>query len=155
MYDYKNSHNYFEEILVKLLWTIGEFVASIALVYFVSFTFGAYLFENFERTLFFSILISLLCIMPSFIYCKHNDPVALIDTLFFKQDFKDKVEYFLVNLAYSAIIGSWFGALVIPLDWDRWWQEWPISCCFGALIGFVLGFFVTIVKNFSRKKHHL
>jgi len=35
--------------------------------------------------------------------------------------------------------GSWFGAFPIPLDWDRPWQAWPITCCLGAVTGHVLG----------------
>ncbi|CAL8099881.1 unnamed protein product [Orchesella dallaii] len=27
-----------------------------------------------------------------------------------------------------TIIGTWLGAIVIPLDWDRPWQKWPIPC---------------------------
>jgi phosphatidylinositol glycan class F len=30
------------------------------------------------------------------------------------------------------------GAWVIPLDWDRPWQLWPIPCVLGAVGGYAL-----------------
>ena len=38
-----------------------------------------------------------------------------------------------------TLAGAWLGAVPIPLDWDRDWQVWPISCCLGAVTGHVLG----------------
>uniref|UniRef100_A0A673LQC5 Phosphatidylinositol-glycan biosynthesis class F protein-like n=1 Tax=Sinocyclocheilus rhinocerous TaxID=307959 RepID=A0A673LQC5_9TELE len=38
-----------------------------------------------------------------------------------------------------SVIGAWLGALPIPLDWDRPWQIWPISCTLGATTGFLTG----------------
>ena len=38
-----------------------------------------------------------------------------------------------------TLAGAWLGAGPIPLDWDRDWQVWPISCCLGAVTGHVLG----------------
>ncbi|XP_067123121.1 uncharacterized protein PIG-F isoform X2 [Centruroides vittatus] len=39
----------------------------------------------------------------------------------------------------GTIIGAWCGAFVIPLDWDRPWQEWPIPCSVGAVLGCSVG----------------
>uniref|UniRef100_A0A8C1VTS9 Phosphatidylinositol glycan anchor biosynthesis, class F n=1 Tax=Cyprinus carpio TaxID=7962 RepID=A0A8C1VTS9_CYPCA len=38
-----------------------------------------------------------------------------------------------------SVIGAWLGAFPIPLDWDRPWQVWPISCTLGATTGFLTG----------------
>uniref|UniRef100_A0A1I7VG89 Glycosylphosphatidylinositol anchor biosynthesis protein 11 n=1 Tax=Loa loa TaxID=7209 RepID=A0A1I7VG89_LOALO len=43
------------------------------------------------------------------------------------------------HLSLGGIFGAWFGAFVIPFDWDRWWQRWPVPCVFGAVIGGILG----------------
>ncbi|KAG5328207.1 PIGF protein, partial [Acromyrmex heyeri] len=45
-----------------------------------------------------------------------------------------------------TILGTWLGAIVIPLDWDRPWQAWPIPCVIGALLGYLIGHFITLVK---------
>ena len=48
------------------------------------------------------------------------------------------VQFSFVHLsrnALGAVVGAWFGAFPIPLDWDRPWQAWPITCVIGAVIG--------------------
>lgn len=45
-----------------------------------------------------------------------------------------------------TILGTWLGAIVIPLDWDRYWQAWPIPCVIGALLGYLTAHFVTLLK---------
>ncbi|KAI1894415.1 hypothetical protein AGOR_G00115570 [Albula goreensis] len=42
----------------------------------------------------------------------------------------------------SSVIGAWLGAFPIPLDWDRPWQVWPISCSLGATFGFLTGLII-------------
>ncbi|KKZ60860.1 hypothetical protein EMCG_04451 [[Emmonsia] crescens] len=37
-------------------------------------------------------------------------------------------------------LGAWFGAVPIPLDWDRPWQTYPITIITGAYIGYALGY---------------
>ncbi|KAJ6095136.1 hypothetical protein N7467_002649 [Penicillium canescens] len=41
--------------------------------------------------------------------------------------------------ALGAGLGAWFGAIPIPLDWDRPWQAFPITILVGAYIGYALG----------------
>ncbi|KPP70698.1 phosphatidylinositol-glycan biosynthesis class F protein-like [Scleropages formosus] len=44
-----------------------------------------------------------------------------------------------------SVIGAWLGAFPIPLDWDRPWQVWPISCTLGATFGFLSGLVIAPV----------
>ncbi|KAF9192099.1 hypothetical protein BGZ50_008829 [Haplosporangium sp. Z 11] len=50
-----------------------------------------------------------------------------------------------------AIFGAWLGSIVIPLDWDRPWQAWPVPCVLGAslfyCIGTVVGLVVSVVMR--------
>uniref|UniRef100_A0A8C4QFQ3 Phosphatidylinositol glycan anchor biosynthesis, class F n=1 Tax=Eptatretus burgeri TaxID=7764 RepID=A0A8C4QFQ3_EPTBU len=39
----------------------------------------------------------------------------------------------------GSLAGAWLGAFPIPLDWDRPWQEWPITCTVGATLGHGFG----------------
>ncbi|OJJ33704.1 hypothetical protein ASPWEDRAFT_741657 [Aspergillus wentii DTO 134E9] len=41
--------------------------------------------------------------------------------------------------ALGAGFGAWFGAVPIPLDWDRPWQAFPITIITGAYIGHAIG----------------
>jgi len=141
--------------LLTMFVTLVEFIGSIFIIYLITFTFGASLIESFYETFLFSMVISLECFMPIFVYCEHSNPFDLLNRLFIKKDYKSHMETILVSIAYGGVIGAWFGALVIPLDWDRWWQNWPISCCIGSIMGsFLGGLFYTI--NFKNKaKQHL
>lgn len=49
----------------------------------------------------------------------------------------------------GTILGGWFGAFPIPLDWDRPWQVWPISCTIGAIMGYFLGIIISMLINFG------
>ncbi|THD00322.1 hypothetical protein EYZ11_000215 [Aspergillus tanneri] len=41
--------------------------------------------------------------------------------------------------ALGTGVGAWFGAVPIPLDWDRPWQTYPITILVGAYIGYAVG----------------
>lgn len=55
----------------------------------------------------------------------------------FKGDFKVGLwkKYFIM-----IVVGAWSSCVVIPLDWDRDWQAWPIPVVVGAYIGAFLGY---------------
>ncbi|XP_013605598.1 phosphatidylinositol-glycan biosynthesis class F protein isoform X1 [Brassica napus] len=66
------------------------------------------------------------------------------------------VEYMIFIPAYGTIIGGWFGAWPMPLDWERPWQEWPICVCYGAIGGYIVGQIVSLCAMFFfRKDKHL
>lgn len=134
MIKYRNASN-----IQNLILTFGEFVASIFIIYLIAVTFGASLIESFYQTLFFSVLMSVICIVPCIVLFEHSNMFTLLNRIFILEEFEDDVEYRCMRISKSAIIGAWFGALVIPLDWDRWWQEWPISCSTGAICGAFFG----------------
>lgn len=52
-----------------------------------------------------------------------------------------------------TLVGAWVGAFPIPLDWDRDWQVWPISCCLGAVSGSVLSNMLGAITLYSRVSH--
>lgn len=41
--------------------------------------------------------------------------------------------------ALGACLGAWFGAIPIPLDWDRDWQRWPVTIVVGMYAGYAVG----------------
>lgn len=40
---------------------------------------------------------------------------------------------------WGACAGAWLGAVPIPLDWDRAWQQWPITVVVGVYVGHAVG----------------
>lgn len=39
----------------------------------------------------------------------------------------------------GAFVGAWLGAVPIPLDWDREWQQWPVTIVVGVYLGYLIG----------------
>ncbi|GFP93847.1 phosphatidylinositol-glycan biosynthesis class f protein [Phtheirospermum japonicum] len=58
--------------------------------------------------------------------------------------------------AHGAVIGSWFGAWPMPLDWERPWQEWPVCVTYGAILGYLVGMVVSsgFIIVFNNRRHH-
>lgn len=44
-----------------------------------------------------------------------------------------------LSSTFLGILGTWLGVIPIPLDWDRPWQQWPITLLVGGYIGAFLG----------------
>jgi hypothetical protein len=107
--------NTFSKIIIVFIITLIEFVTFTLIFYFIFVTFGASVIENLYETLFFSILSCLFCVMPSIVFVKHENPFILIQRLFIKNDCKNSVENACSYVCIAFIIGSWFGALFIPL----------------------------------------
>ncbi|XP_021575072.1 phosphatidylinositol-glycan biosynthesis class F protein isoform X2 [Carlito syrichta] len=52
----------------------------------------------------------------------------------------------------SSFVGAWLGAFPIPLDWERPWQVWPISCTLGATFGYVAGLVISPLWIYWNRK---
>ncbi|KAJ4868720.1 hypothetical protein Rs2_36420 [Raphanus sativus] len=61
-------------------------------------------------------------------------------------------EYMIVIPAYGAVVGGWFGAWPMPLDWERPWQEWPICVFYGAIGGYIAGQILSLSFMFLFRK---
>ncbi|KAF9908679.1 hypothetical protein EC991_009607 [Linnemannia zychae] len=111
--------------------------------------FGAGLFNQAKETSQLAVYLSLLTFYPaSFVLGTdlkswlrifvHNSPGTYTEAAFYCQ-------------GMMAIFGAWLGSIVIPLDWDRPWQAWPVPCVLGAFlfycIGTVVGLVVSIVMR--------
>ncbi|KAK1422422.1 hypothetical protein QVD17_25529 [Tagetes erecta] len=93
--------------------------------------------RSFSRTLSWSLLMSAFTSVPAAsVYGSswddwhrifaHTKPIGFVD-------------YMICIPAHGAVIGAWFGAWPMPLDWERPWQEWPICVTYGAIIGYLVG----------------
>lgn len=91
--------------------------------------------------------------------CLHLSMLAFNPLLvIFKFDFRLFAHLFQIDKIYKtifanpvlsaslmALIGTWFGVLPIPLDWDRPWQQWPITLVVGVYVGSISGSLVSLV----------
>lgn len=106
--------------------------------------FGAPVLDCHEETLMLSALLTLLTVFP---LIAHSGVEASMQLLFGVKTYsRDTIIEMLVNNALLTVCGAWLGAVVIPLDWNTPWQQWPIPCYLGALGGFVLSNVLTVFK---------
>nr|XP_043618382.1 glycosylphosphatidylinositol anchor biosynthesis protein 11 [Erigeron canadensis] len=63
------------------------------------------------------------------------------------------IDYMICLPAHAAVIGAWFGAWPMPLDWERTWQEWPICVTYGAIIGYLVGMLASICSSVFHVPH--
>ena len=63
-----------------------------------------------------------------------------------------RARFFVGIPAVCALAGAWLGAFVIPLDWHRDWQLWPVPCVYGAIGGKSLGtLIITVLGQLAPK----
>jgi len=155
--------------LVKLA---GVFLAGVVVVLYFSFCFGAPLdFEPFvtsgqpQSTLSFSVLLAIYAALPALVTfgAETLDSSGLVQ-VFLNHGLDERelgaggescggggsVAQLLLWNALGAIVGAWAGALPIPLDWDRPWQTWPVTCSIGCVLGATLSGIVALFFSTPR-----
>lgn len=112
---------------------------------------GAPFVENQSRTLSLAIMLTILTVFPSCLTLGFDETVEL--TLNISTYNGDPLNNIIMTNICATLIGAWLGAIVIPLDWDRPWQVWPIPCYFGGLMGNMIGNLMNIVLQGQNKRH--
>lgn len=112
------------------------FIVLVTSSYFIiAVLFGAEFLSKNEETFMLSILLTVLTALPPCIHLGPNFALAAI--LGDETNSLNPLSPVLQHVVRVTLLGAWLGAFVIPLDWDRPWQEWPVPCCVGALMGYV------------------
>ena len=101
----------------------------VALTYVVAVLMGAPLLADSVRTLLFSVYVVTVGFLPMIVRAKGN----LRDV--YRCVVHGEGHLLARNLVWGTVVGAWLGAIPIPLDWDRWWQRWPITCLVSSTIG--------------------
>ncbi|GAA5892763.1 hypothetical protein JCM8208_004083 [Rhodotorula glutinis] len=129
-----------EAIMVTWLGTLAIHACTVLL--------GAPLTTNLPSTYLFSLLVSILAILPLAIALPLSDTSARFVWLRLASTFTptDDLELALFAPALGTLVGAWLGAVPIPLDWDRPWQQWPTTPVLGALAGHALGSLVALAR---------
>ncbi|KAF5281192.1 hypothetical protein FQR65_LT14841 [Abscondita terminalis] len=106
--------------------------STIVIYYIVAVLFGAPFLSAHEETFMFSLLLTVLTTLPSCLYLGDVITEAIRQSI------------------CGTLFGAWLGAIVIPLDWDRPWQVWPIPCSLGAMLGYICSNIFIITKCSSK-----
>lgn len=139
----KNGPNHFLTViyatLVSLLLT--------PLVFVVLVLFGAPLYGYVKETYVLGIHLSLMFIQPLLIVFNLDfDQMYALARCpkFYKIVFTNPV----LCSCFLCVLGTWLGVIPIPLDWDKPWQQWPITLLSGGYIGCVVGSVIGYVCQF-------
>ncbi|KAG9295199.1 hypothetical protein G9A89_006180 [Geosiphon pyriformis] len=135
----------------------GHFMIAIGLtlfgsfmIYIIAVLFGAPLLDKIQNTLLFSIYVSLLAIFPAACALRNNGPAwARIFSDRSPETIPEKLIYY---PTVGTVVGAWLGATVIPLDWDRPWQVWPVSCVVGAFLGHAIGSLIALIACYFNEE---
>ncbi|GME69494.1 unnamed protein product [[Candida] boidinii] len=142
----------------SFLPTSGDFLyVSVAIVlsfafavplYFIIQLFGAPIGSFRAESFLLCCHISLLSFYPLLMVYKIVDPgrssnLMSIGKMWFKmltfQVGRDVYKHQVYLMAISTFLGAWIGVTPMPLDWDRDWQDWPITLLVGAYGGAFIG----------------
>ncbi|XP_076463517.1 GPI ethanolamine phosphate transferase, stabilizing subunit-like [Babylonia areolata] len=116
--------------------TFGLIFACI-IFHMLAVLFGAPMLESSRETFHFAMLMTSLVAVPAFcVLGADGDKWTRVFALGRPALGKETVIYI---TSVSSMLGAWLGAVPIPLDWDRPWQVWPVSCVVGALMGHCVG----------------
>ncbi|KAK5973725.1 DNA-directed RNA polymerase subunit [Trichostrongylus colubriformis] len=115
--------------LKGLSGTILSLLQLFTLYYVLCVLLGAPVFSEFYSTSALSLWLALLTGLPiSFVYRSASQ----IREFLFEGRCSTHSELSAHRAILGAVIGAWLGAFVIPLDWDRWWQRYPLPNFVGS-----------------------
>ncbi|BES87923.1 GPI biosynthesis protein family Pig-F [Nesidiocoris tenuis] len=117
--------------------------------YVVAVLFGAEILSKHEETLMFGAFTSLLTIFPMTLHTGRQAVMKFMAN----QPALNMFHKLFYRTFQFTLVGAWVGAAFIPLDWERPWQAWPITCSFGALIGNIMGYLFVLVQHFVFGAH--
>ncbi|ORX44944.1 hypothetical protein DM01DRAFT_1177664 [Hesseltinella vesiculosa] len=140
-------------ILVKALFFT---LAATAVFHVILVLFGASLTHDVYNTGLFAAYLAVMTVMTAFQTLAPSAGQIWIK-VFLQHCPTTTYEIYAYTQVICTLIGAWIGAVVLPLDWDRDWQKWPISCVvstfLGHFVGVVTGFVWSSLKLlFSKKK---
>lgn len=120
----------FSSIIIPLVMSIPTFIILILL--------GAPLSSHIEETFLLSMHISIILINPLIVSYKLNFNAfgkLLKSTNLLSIALKNQQLFGFMG----CVIGTWLGVIPLALDWDRPWQNWPITLLSGGYLGYFIG----------------
>ncbi|CAI5743780.1 unnamed protein product [Peronospora destructor] len=118
-------------------------VLGMAVFYVTVVLFGAPVVDLWMQTLLLAVLLSSCVTMPLALHLGCA-PRKWLDLLL-ELSVTNTQEHYVVCSSIGSILGAYVGALPIPLDWDRPWQQWPLTCVYGTLLGHATGVIISLV----------
>ncbi|XP_021499251.1 phosphatidylinositol-glycan biosynthesis class F protein isoform X1 [Meriones unguiculatus] len=126
------------------------FLMSCFFLHVIFVLYGAPLIELVLETFLFAVILSTFTTVPCLCLLGPNLRAWL--RVFSRNGVTSIWENSLQITTISSFIGAWLGAFPIPLDWERPWQVWPISCTLGATSGYMAGLAISPLWIYWNRK---
>ncbi|XP_067844892.1 phosphatidylinositol-glycan biosynthesis class F protein isoform X1 [Heptranchias perlo] len=146
-----SKKNSFSNKVTKIFRSCLLFFASCLMFHGVIVLYGAPLLVSFMETFLFAVLLSTFTTLRCL--CMLGPNVQAWLRVFSKNGAMSIWDTSLQMTTICSLFGAWLGAIPIPLDWDRPWQVWPISCTLGATLGFTISLVIAPFWIHWHKKH--
>ncbi|KAK6154014.1 hypothetical protein DH2020_013653 [Rehmannia glutinosa] len=109
--------------------------------------------QHFPKTVHWSLLMSVFTFVPA--ASVYGSSWADWHRIFAHTKPVGSTDFIICLPAHGAVIGAWFGAWPMPLDWERPWQDWPVCVTYGAILGYLIGMVVSFgFVVFHNRRHH-
>lgn len=132
-----------------VLLFVGSLVVSVVLsfpTFGVVVLFGAPLSSHLVETFLLSVHLLLVMWFPLLILFRMNT-TKLGAVLQLDRAYRAIFTNVVLSLTFFSAVGTWLGVIPIPLDWDRPWQQWPVTLLVGAYLGGFVGGVVSIASR--------
>lgn len=131
--------------LVVLFSALGSLVLS-GPVFVALILMGAPLASHLVETFLLAVHLLMVAVYPVLVYVRLD--FELLGRLFEVDNVYHTVLHNQVlSSSFFAVVGTWLGVIPIPLDWDRPWQQWPITLLAGGYVGAFFGGLVSLVAG--------
>lgn len=133
-----------------LLLVFSATIISAALgnaVFVILILFGAPLSSHVRETYVLAHHLSMIVIQPLLV-CYKLDYNQFLTLFKIDKIYRVIFKHAALSSSFCAILGTWLGVIPIPLDWDRPWQQWPITLLCGGYCGAFIGTVISLIPFF-------
>lgn len=124
-------------------------LAVIGLFAFICIVLGAPPLSQFDATLTLSTLLTTLTLLPFGLLLGSRATIMLMVSN--KLEMLSQIDEVYLRLleksATGVVLGAWAASVVMPLDWDRSWQVYPVPNIVGAAVGHVIGCLLAVLST--------
>lgn len=143
--DSKKKEGHLDTLNMVVLATVVACVLSNA-IFVILVLFGAPLYAHVKETYVLSYHLALIFVQPVLVLYKLRfHEIAALFSLerIYRAIFSNPI----LSSSALGVLGTWLGVIPIPLDWDRPWQQWPITLLAGGYGGAFAGFVLSLVVS--------
>ncbi|XP_011257021.1 glycosylphosphatidylinositol anchor biosynthesis protein 11 [Camponotus floridanus] len=147
----KAKKSWMKNLKEILKFLLTAFILSIV-YYIIIILFGAPVLTDHEETTMLVFTLIILTFVATSLHVGVDNALDILMGIYSQKN--NILADALRTIIQATILGTWLGAIVNPLDWDRPWQAWPIPCIIGALLGYLIAHFVILLKILPTPKLH-